>query len=174
MTASVAAAMGLSSLLKVSFNAASTQVITFNAYHNSFNVCTFVFDASTYGDKRLPFRDISTVMYSLPYFESMFFLLLHWHLFRSFLSRFQVLPFLALGLGVDDMFLVARTYVSVCESKDFDESQMVGETLRNCGLSVTLTSFTNACAFIMASFIPVPALQAFSRQVSKDRPVLVN
>jgi len=76
------------------------------------------------------------------------------------------LPFLALGLGVDDMFLVARTYVSVCESKNFDENEIVGETLRNCGLSVTLTSFTNACAFMMASFIPVPALQAFSRQAS--------
>ena len=82
------------------------------------------------------------------------------------LPRFQVLPFLALGLGVDDMFLVARTYVSVCESKDFSENEIVGETLRNCGLSVTLTSFTNACAFMMASFIPVPALQAFSRQVT--------
>lgn len=77
----------------------------------------------------------------------------------------QVLPFLALGLGVDDMFLVARTYVTVCESKQFDEHEIVGETLRNCGLSVTLTSFTNACAFAMASLIPVPALQTFSRQV---------
>ena len=85
---------------------------------------------------------------------------------KSILSHFQVLPFLALGLGVDDMFLVARTYVSVCESKNFDENEIVGETLRNCGLSVTLTSFTNACAFMMASFIPVPALQAFSRQVT--------
>ena len=55
--------------------------------------------------------------------------------------------------------------MSVCETKEFDEHEIVGETLRNCGLSVTLTSFTNACAFMMASFIPVPALQAFSRQV---------
>ncbi|XP_065070103.1 protein patched homolog 1-like [Rhopilema esculentum] len=102
VSSSVAAAMGLSSLLKVSFNAAST----------------------------------------------------------------QVLPFLALGLGVDDMFLVARTYVSICEAKEFEEHEIVGETLRNCGLSVTLTSFTNVCAFFMASLIPVPALQAFSRQAS--------
>lgn len=63
------------------------------------------------------------------------------------------------------MFLVARTYVSVCETKDFEETEIVGETLRNCGLSLTLTSFTNVCAFVMASFIPVPALQTFSRQV---------
>ena len=63
------------------------------------------------------------------------------------------------------MFLVARTYVSICEAKEFEEHEIVGETLRNCGLSVTLTSFTNVCAFLMASIIPVPALQAFSRQV---------
>ena len=76
-----------------------------------------------------------------------------------------MLPFLALGLGVDDMFLLARTYVKICESNEFDEYEIVGETLRNSGLSVTLTSFTNACAFAMASLIPIPALQAFSRQV---------
>ena len=80
-------------------------------------------------------------------------------------SSTQVLPFLALGLGVDDMFLMARTYISASQSDDLNEQEITGETLRQSGLSITLTSFTNACAFAMASLIPVPAMQTFARQV---------
>ncbi|EDO48180.1 predicted protein, partial [Nematostella vectensis] len=75
----------------------------------------------------------------------------------------QVLPFLALGLGVDDMFLIAHTYAAM---SDIHPSDQVGYALGSAGVSVLLTSFNNMVAFLMAAIIPIPALRAFSIQAA--------
>uniref|UniRef100_A0A8C4RZ33 Patched 1 n=1 Tax=Erpetoichthys calabaricus TaxID=27687 RepID=A0A8C4RZ33_ERPCA len=54
----------------------------------------------------------------------------------------QVLPFLALGVGVDDVFLLAH--------------DRTGECLKRTGASVALTSISNVTAFFMAALIPIP------------------
>lgn len=41
-----------------------------------------------------------------------------------------------------------------------------GECLKRTGASVALTSISNVTAFFMAALIPIPALRAFSLQVS--------
>lgn len=76
-----------------------------------------------------------------------------------------MLPYLAVGLGLDSMFLMVRTYVVICDSGQFVDTKIVGMCLGECGLSVTITSFANACAFLMASTIPILSLQEFSKQV---------
>ena len=76
-----------------------------------------------------------------------------------------MLPYLAIGLGLDNMFLMVRTYVFVCDSSEFTDRKIVGMVLGECGLSVTVTSIVNAVAFYMASIIPVDLLQGFARQV---------
>ncbi|XP_057299103.1 protein patched homolog 1-like isoform X1 [Hydractinia symbiolongicarpus] len=78
----------------------------------------------------------------------------------------QVLPYLAVGLGLDSMFLMVRTYVVICDSGQFVDTKIVGMCLGECGLSVTITSFANACAFLMASTIPILSLQEFSKQAA--------
>ncbi|XP_018429733.1 PREDICTED: protein patched homolog 2 [Nanorana parkeri] len=64
----------------------------------------------------------------------------------------QVLPFLALGIGVDDMFLLAHA---------FTETSRTGECLRRTGTSVALTSINNMIAFFMAALVPIPFVSSF-------------
>ncbi|CAH3129517.1 unnamed protein product [Pocillopora meandrina] len=72
----------------------------------------------------------------------------------------QILPYLALGLGVDDMFLLAHTYASTRDKTKEPAAYCLGST----GVSVFLTSFNNMFAFFMAALIPIPALRSFSLQ----------
>ncbi|GFR79109.1 protein patched homolog 1 [Elysia marginata] len=77
-------------------------------------------------------------------------------------STTQIIPFLALGLGVDDMFLIAHTYH---ENVDLVPPQEVtGEVLKRTGVTVLLTSLSNMMAFFTAAIIPIPALRAFTLQ----------
>ncbi|KAM3866285.1 protein patched homolog 1 [Diretmus argenteus] len=76
----------------------------------------------------------------------------------------QVLPFLALGIGVDDMFLLAHSFTETGSSIPFKER--TGDCLRRTGTSVALTSINNMIAFFMAALVPIPALRAFSLQAA--------
>lgn len=78
----------------------------------------------------------------------------------------QIIPFLALGLGVDDIFLMAHTYGENSANKHIDFNDQTAECLKRTGVSVFLTSVTNILAFLSASIIPIPALRAFSLQAS--------
>ncbi|XP_068427172.1 protein patched homolog 1 isoform X2 [Clinocottus analis] len=76
----------------------------------------------------------------------------------------QVLPFLALGIGVDDMFLLAHSFTEAGINIPFKER--TGDCLRRTGTSVALTSINNMIAFFMAALVPIPALRAFSLQAA--------
>ncbi|XP_069367953.1 protein patched homolog 1 [Paralichthys olivaceus] len=76
----------------------------------------------------------------------------------------QVLPFLALGIGVDDMFLLAHSFTESGTNIPFKER--TGDCLRRTGTSVALTSINNMIAFFMAALVPIPALRAFSLQAA--------
>ncbi|GAB1288799.1 Protein patched homolog 2 [Apodemus speciosus] len=76
----------------------------------------------------------------------------------------QVLPFLALGIGVDDIFLLAHAFTKA--PPDTPVPERMGECLRRTGTSVALTSINNMIAFFMAVLVPIPALRAFSLQAA--------
>ena len=78
-------------------------------------------------------------------------------------STTQIVPFLALGLGVDNMFLLTHTYGQSFDA-DIPADQHIGEILKRSGVSILLSSLSNACAFFAAAIIPIPALRAFSLQ----------
>ncbi|XP_072172750.1 protein patched homolog 1-like [Diadema setosum] len=78
-------------------------------------------------------------------------------------STTQVLPFLALGVGVDDMFLLAHTSTSI--PSEIPLRHKTGEILRRAGVSVILTSVNNICAFLAAAIIPIPALRSLAFQL---------
>nr|CAD7459002.1 unnamed protein product [Timema tahoe] len=96
-------------------------------------------------------------------------------------STTQIVPFLALGLGVDDMFLIVHTYAEeeatsvLCPhlwySKLYNywfdlHQEQTGIVLKRTGLNVLLTALSNMCAFFAAAIIPVPALRVFSLQAA--------
>uniref|UniRef100_A0A3P8WKK3 Patched 1 n=1 Tax=Cynoglossus semilaevis TaxID=244447 RepID=A0A3P8WKK3_CYNSE len=78
----------------------------------------------------------------------------------------QVLPFLALGVGVDDVFLLAHAFSETGQNKWIPFEDRTGECLKRTGASVALTSISNVTAFFMAALIPIPALRAFSLQAA--------
>lgn len=78
----------------------------------------------------------------------------------------QVLPFLALGVGVDDVFLLAHAFSETGHNKRIPFEDRTGECLKRTGASVALTSISNVTAFFMAALIPIPALRAFSLQAA--------
>ncbi|XP_048383214.1 protein patched homolog 1 isoform X1 [Stegostoma tigrinum] len=78
----------------------------------------------------------------------------------------QVLPFLALGVGVDDIFLLAHAFSETGHNKKIPFEDRTGECLKRTGASVALTSISNVTAFFMAALIPIPALRAFSLQAA--------
>lgn len=72
----------------------------------------------------------------------------------------QILPFLLLGLGVDDTFVIMGAYHGVDRGLSVDEK--IAQTLERAGSSIFITSATDFCAFIMGRYTRLPAVQAFA------------
>ena len=75
-------------------------------------------------------------------------------------SRFHaVLPFMLLGIGVDDMYVIVNTIDQTPMHLSADKRFKQGMTL--AGPSITITSVTDAIAFFLGSFGALPALNSF-------------
>ncbi|XP_052776119.1 protein patched homolog 1-like isoform X1 [Mya arenaria] len=79
-------------------------------------------------------------------------------------STTQIIPFLALGLGVNDMFLITHTYAENANKDNIPHKEQTGECLKRTGTSILLTSVSNMLAFFSAVIIPIPALRSFALQ----------
>ncbi|KAL3994010.1 Patched family protein [Acanthocheilonema viteae] len=75
----------------------------------------------------------------------------------------QIVPFLTLGIGVDNIFLLLHNYHSVMENVKKDE---VGMLMKETGMSVMMTSINNILSFLTGTLLPIPALRAFCAQSS--------
>ena len=83
----------------------------------------------------------------------------------------QVLPFLALGLGVDDMFVLAHHFKAYGtagsgEGGPPEPAEMVRLCLTKAGPSITLTTVVNGLVFLVGSLTPIPAVTAFCLQAA--------
>ncbi|XP_071455100.1 protein patched [Hetaerina americana] len=79
----------------------------------------------------------------------------------------QIVPFLALGLGVDDVFLITHAYGDQLAGRsDLSPEVQTGTVLKRTGVSILLTSLSTTCAFFAAAIIPIPALRVFSLQAA--------
>lgn len=78
-------------------------------------------------------------------------------------AMISALPFMALGLGVDDMFVLIRYFsdlgVDYITSRSYPE--IIGEVLARGGAGATLTSVCNIAAFGCGAMLPVPAMSDF-------------
>ncbi|KAI6171989.1 Protein patched-like protein 1 [Aphelenchoides besseyi] len=75
----------------------------------------------------------------------------------------QIVPFLSLGLGIDDMFLVLHNYHGVLESV---QQREIGVLMKETGMSILITSTNNILAFATGIILPIPALRSFCSQTA--------
>ena len=70
-----------------------------------------------------------------------------------------ILPFMLLGVGVDDMFVVCNALDQVPDSLPADKRFIIA--LSHSGPSITITSLTDALAFFFGSFSSLEILNSF-------------
>lgn len=73
----------------------------------------------------------------------------------------QIVPFLTLGLGVDDMFLLLHNYNDLLHTVKEKE---IGILMKETGMSIVITSTNNIIAFMAGTLLPIPALRSFCSQ----------
>ncbi|CAM9197033.1 unnamed protein product [Chrysoparadoxa australica] len=76
-----------------------------------------------------------------------------------FTSLAQVLPFVLVGIGVDDMFIIVTAYDTTNPELSIEER--VSEAMGRAGLSITYTSITDFVAFMLGSLSTLLSVRYF-------------
>jgi Niemann-Pick C1 protein len=77
-----------------------------------------------------------------------------------FMNLHQVLPFILVGIGVDDMFIIVAAFDA--QDKRLPTEERLARAMRRCGMSVLFTTATNACAFYLGASSNLPAIQVIA------------
>jgi len=73
-----------------------------------------------------------------------------------------VMPFLLLGIGIDDMFVIVQCSNTLSEKeKAKSVEDRIGATMAHAGVAITITSVTNFIAFGIGASSSLPALRSF-------------
>eukprot|EP00795_Rhopilema_esculentum_P004306 gene4306-20508_t len=75
----------------------------------------------------------------------------------------SILPFLILGIGVDDVFVIIQSYEIVSKELPADCSMpyKLAATMKSAGVAISITSMTDVIAFLVGATTVLPALQSF-------------
>ena len=71
----------------------------------------------------------------------------------------NVLPFILIGIGVDDMFILL--FAVEAQPKHLDVPTRLGNAMASAGVSITITSITDLFAFALGMTSQLPALAGF-------------
>jgi predicted RND superfamily exporter protein len=72
----------------------------------------------------------------------------------------NLLPFLILGIGFDDIYVIVRGY-DTGSKKHKSHRMIMQHTLANNGISITISSFTNVIGFGSGWFSSLDVIQSF-------------
>lgn len=75
----------------------------------------------------------------------------------------QVVPLIALGLAVDQIFILTHGYDS---RRNSNEQMHTSQILKKYGLSVLFNGASTATCFFVAALLPIPILRAFAIQAA--------
>lgn len=81
----------------------------------------------------------------------------------------QVVPFLGVGLGINDFYIAAASFQTAAAARASPARtpvEVTAEAMRIGGTSITLSSLTNMFAFFLGALIPVPAVSDYAVQVA--------
>lgn len=77
-------------------------------------------------------------------------------------SLSQVIPFLVLAVGVDNIFILVQNYQRDVRLENESLEEQIGRIVGRVGPSMLLTSTTEALAFLLGALTPMPAVRIFS------------
>lgn len=76
----------------------------------------------------------------------------------------HILPFIAIGIGIDDMFVIMECWYNLASDPAMAAlpiPERMGRTMKHAGVSVTVTSITDVFAFGIGACTIMPGLRAF-------------
>jgi Niemann-Pick C1 protein len=73
-----------------------------------------------------------------------------------FTSMTQILPFVIFGVGLDDAFIISGSYDRTDPKKEPEDR--IHDTIKDIGISITLTTITSALAFGLGGLSTVPTV----------------
>jgi len=79
----------------------------------------------------------------------------------SFNDICPIIPFLLLGIGVDDMFVIVQCLDNLKSVEGQTQEDRVANAMKHAGVSITVTSFTDAAAFFIGATTSMPILRGF-------------
>ncbi|XP_076272104.1 Niemann-Pick type C-1a isoform X2 [Rhynchophorus ferrugineus] len=74
----------------------------------------------------------------------------------------EVIPFLVLAVGVDNIFILVQTHQRETKKPGESNAEHIGRTLGQVGPSMLLTSVSESCCFFLGSLSDMPAVRAFA------------
>lgn len=74
----------------------------------------------------------------------------------------EVIPFLVLAVGVDNLFILVHTYNRLDKTQYTSVSESIADALGQVGPSILLTSMSEAACFAVGSVTDMPAVKTFA------------
>lgn len=74
----------------------------------------------------------------------------------------EVIPFLVLAVGVDNLFILVHAYQRLDLKKYASSSEAVADALGEVGPSILLTAISQGCCFGIGALNEMPAVRTFA------------